>query len=258
MLPPLFLGTGQGVTMADEPTTEKEVKNLEDLTPDPGNANKGTERGHWMLEQSLRFYGAGRSILADKDGTVIAGSKTLEAAADMGLPVRVVDTDGSELVVVRRTDLDLDGEGEKATRARELAYADNRTSEVGLAWDAGQIVADMEAGVDLTGFFFDNELELLVEGRLHDEDDDIGSSDFDPAPEMELQPYEHYDYIVLMFRNIWDWSRAVDLFGLEKKAFTVYNDKGKVSVRKIGMCRVVDGAKALEVLCRLSSQAEGG
>lgn len=244
--------------MADDSGAVKAIETVQDLTPDPGNANKGTERGAWMLEQSLRFYGAGRSILADRDGAVIAGNKTLDAAADIGLPVRVVQTDGAELVVVQRTDLDLDGEGEQAVRARELAYADNRSSEVGLSWDAGQIVADLEAGVDLSGIFLDGELEGIVEGALQDDEDGSASGDYDPVPEMEIQPYEHYDYIVLMFRNTWDWSKAVDFFGLKKAAFSAQDMKGRVSVRKIGLCWVLDGAKAMEALCKSSSPAENG
>ncbi len=50
---------------------------LSDLSPDLRNANLGTERGHAMLERSLQETGAGRSILVDKHGKVIAGNKTL-------------------------------------------------------------------------------------------------------------------------------------------------------------------------------------
>lgn len=42
---------------------EVEVTDLSALTPDDRNANKGTQRGTGMLEDSLRKYGAGRSIL---------------------------------------------------------------------------------------------------------------------------------------------------------------------------------------------------
>ena len=135
-----------------------DIEKIEDLTPDSKNANRGTERGLAILEDSLRKYGAGRSILVDKAGQVIAGNKTLEVAADLGLPVRVVKTDGHELVVVQREDLDLD-DGDKA---RQLAYADNRSSQVGLDWDLERILADVEAGVDLNGLWGENELEMLV------------------------------------------------------------------------------------------------
>jgi hypothetical protein len=112
------------------------------LVPDRENANAGTQRGRGLLEKSLRKLGAGRSILTDKDGNVIAGNKTLETAADIDLPVRIVETDGRELVVVRRTDLDLYSETDK--RGRQLAYADNKISEVDLAWKPEQVAVDFE------------------------------------------------------------------------------------------------------------------
>ena len=83
--------------------------NLSDLTPDPNNANKGTERGNSALEASLQQYGAGRSILLDKNDTIIAGNKTAEMAGQLGMMnVKVVETPGDELVAGRRTDLDLE------------------------------------------------------------------------------------------------------------------------------------------------------
>src|SRR5687767_9698523 len=102
------------------------ITGTDSLVPDKRNANRGTARGHDLLETSLREYGAGRSILVDKNGVVIAGNKTLEAASELGLSVKKVHTTGKQLVVVVRDDLDL--ETDKA--ARELAYADNRVAQV--------------------------------------------------------------------------------------------------------------------------------
>src|SRR5262245_11035635 len=74
---------------------------LTDLRPDGRNANAGTERGRAMVEESLRQYGAGRSILVDRNGCIIAGNTTHEAAVDIGLTDAViVKTDGTKLVVV--------------------------------------------------------------------------------------------------------------------------------------------------------------
>ena len=47
---------------------------INELIPDPKNANKGTKRGNQLVERSLREYGAGRSILIDKHGKIIAGN----------------------------------------------------------------------------------------------------------------------------------------------------------------------------------------
>lgn len=135
------------------------MSKITDLSPDPRNANKGTERGLDMLKTSLREYGAGRSLLLDKHGVVIAGNKTLEAAASVGIErVRVVETDGTEIIAVKRIDLDL----AEDARAKALAVADNRVSEVGLAWDA-EVLNELSAShVELSHLFTNEELALMV------------------------------------------------------------------------------------------------
>lgn len=148
------------------------VKRLADLTPDPRNANRGTERGAGMLEASLRQYGAGRSVLVDKHGVVIAGNKTVEAAASIGLDrVRVIETDGTELVVVQRTDLDL----AQDVHAKALGVADNRVAQVGLEWDAAVLQSLVADGADLSGLFTEKELAEVIQtettGGLTDPDD---------------------------------------------------------------------------------------
>jgi len=145
---------------------------VSDLVLDEHNANKGTERGRYMLDHSLRQYGAGRSILLDKNGRIIAGNKTVEVATDVGIEdVIVVQTDGTKLVAVQRTDLDLDDGDDKA---RQLAYADNRASEVGLQWDPVEVDFDLSNGLDLSWGFQDFELGEIL-GIVHPE----SYSDFD-------------------------------------------------------------------------------
>lgn len=134
-----------------------------ELTPDIANANKGTERGRAALEQSLRQYGAGRSILVDKHGRVIAGNKTLETAAEIGLDdVLLIQTDGRQVVAVQRTDLDL----AKDEQARMLAYADNRVGQIDLDFDAEQLFADMQAGLPLDQLWRKDELDELLAGLV--------------------------------------------------------------------------------------------
>lgn len=140
--------------------TERQIS---DYQQDPANANAGTERGVYMLDTSLERFGAGRSILVDKNGVIIAGNKTGERAADLGITdVIEVETDGKQLVVVKRIDLDLLKDDEH--KARGLAYADNRAGEVGLAWDAEQLLSDIQAGVSLDAFWKPEELEELLQG----------------------------------------------------------------------------------------------
>lgn len=135
-----------------------ETRKLKDLQPDKRNANKGTERGSQMVEESLRSYGAGRSVLIDKHGNIIAGNKTIEGAASIGLEdVIVVPTDGTKIVAVQRTDLDLT----KDKAAKELAIADNRAGQVSLNWDA-DVLKDLAAeDVSLAKFWTSTELEAF-------------------------------------------------------------------------------------------------
>ena len=128
---------------------------LSDLKPDAKNANRGTIRGRKAVAESLSRFGAGRSVLVDKDGKLIAGNKTAEQAAAAGLQddVIVVQSDGSKLVVVQRTDLSLDD-----PKAIALAIADNRTNEVGIEWDPA-ILNELSADLELKPFFTDAELD---------------------------------------------------------------------------------------------------
>lgn len=151
------------------------IETVRDLTPDPRNANRGTERGAGMLETSLREYGAGRSLLVDKHGVVIAGNKTLEAAASIGLQdVVVVPTDGTKLVIVQRTDLDLESD----PRAKALGVADNRVAQVGLDWDTDVLRSLLADGTDLSKMFTEDEIAALLTTVKPD-----GLTDPDDVPE---------------------------------------------------------------------------
>ena len=113
----------------------KKIDTLADLTPDGENFNKHTEFGQKLLEDSLRKFGAGRSVLVDKDGNIIAGNSTTETAAAIGMEdVIVVPTDGKKLVVVQRTDLSLD-----SPEGREMALADNMTALKGIDIDLAKV-----------------------------------------------------------------------------------------------------------------------
>lgn len=153
--------------MADNGTRVTRRK-LSDYKPDPHNANRGTERGVYMLDRSIEEVGLARSIVAAADGTIPAGNKTLQAAADAGIEAVIeVETDGRALVVVKRTDW----ETADAEQARKYAYYDNRASDVDLDFNAAQIMADLEAGIDLSAMFFDDELDELRRVAAIEEDD---------------------------------------------------------------------------------------
>lgn len=119
---------------------KKAITKLSELTPDANNYNKGTEFGGGLIEKSLRKLGAGRSILLDKNGKVIAGNKTLENAVNAGFgdeDLIVVQTTGKQIVAVQRMDLDLD-----SRMGKEMALADNATAKANIEWDTEVLSAD--------------------------------------------------------------------------------------------------------------------
>lgn len=135
--------------------TKLKTNKLSELKFDKINANKHSSKGQKAVENSLQKYGAGRSILVDKDNNIIAGNLTAEVAGQIGLDnIQFVETDGKKLIVVKRTDLDINSK-----TARELAIADNRTSELSLNWDEDALKNLKENfKVDLKDFFSNDEL----------------------------------------------------------------------------------------------------
>ena len=97
---------------------------MQQIKKDPRNYRRHTEAGNDLISQSLAECGAGRSILVDKDGNIIAGNQTFTEAQKLGIPVRVIDIDGSELIAVRRTDL-----GTQDLKRKQLAVIDNLATD---------------------------------------------------------------------------------------------------------------------------------
>lgn len=125
----------------------EQVIDINELTQDQHNFNKGTAKGKKLMNKSLKELGAGRSILLDKNGNIIAGNKTQLAAIEAGIKkVRVIETTGDELVAVKRTDIDIN-----TKKGRELALADNAASRLNLEWDEVELAnaaAEYDIGVE--------------------------------------------------------------------------------------------------------------
>ena len=128
---------------------------LADLVPDPSNRRVHSGRNLDMVREALEAVGTARSIVIDEANVVLAGNGVREAATAAGLTkVRIVDTDGDEVVAVRRRNL-------TDEQKRALALYDNRTAELA-TWDVAQLQADLSAGLDLAPWFTDTELQALT------------------------------------------------------------------------------------------------
>jgi hypothetical protein len=111
-----------------------------DLIHDDKNFNKGSEVGAELIKKSFSKFGAGRSILLDKNNRIIAGNKSVEFS---GIDdVQIVESDGTKLIAVKRTDIDLD-----TPLGREMALADNASAKANIVFDAELIEAELGEAV---------------------------------------------------------------------------------------------------------------
>ncbi|MGA7830662.1 MAG: hypothetical protein WCA21_06870 [Terracidiphilus sp.] len=190
---------------------------LSDLKQDSKNANKGTPRGRKVLASSLEQYGAGRSVLIDRDGNLIAGNKTAQQAANAGIEdVIVVQTDGTQLVAVQRTDLSMDD-----PKALGLAVADNRSSEVGLQWDA-DVLKELSVDLDLQPYFTEAELADLTGTALPDPDDAEDEWDGMPEADNEDVAKRHLTIHFLTEQDVQDFANLIQQSITDKTKYIWY------------------------------------
>ncbi len=150
------------------------ISHIGDIKPAVKNARKRTERGAGMIARSIEENGFGRSVLLAADGSLIAGTGTIDASAEVGLEnVQIVDSDGTRIIAVRRTDVEPGSE-----RAHKLAIADNRTTDLS-EFDPA-ILAELSAEVDLSAFWFDDELAALLADV-----EAVSEPGVDPGPQMD-------------------------------------------------------------------------
>ena len=130
------------------------MTSINSLRPDPKNARKRTNQSAELIEESIKRYGAARSIVIDEDNRILAGNGTIEGAKAAGIKnVRIIETDGSEIIAVKRTGLT---EHEKIG----LALADNRTSDLS-DWDA-EMLHQLSEEHDVSPWFDEEDLAEII------------------------------------------------------------------------------------------------
>ena len=115
--------------------SETKLIDIKELKFDEHNFNRHNDEGMSLLEKSIKENGLGRSILLDKDNNIVGGNGVTEKAIELGkTKVRIIETDGSELIAVKRTDLTLDSE-----QGRKMALADNSVAHANLEWNEEEL-----------------------------------------------------------------------------------------------------------------------
>ena len=134
------------------------MTSIKDLKSDHKNARRRTDRSAELIKESLQRYGAARSIVIDEDNRILAGNGTIEGAKEAGINrIRVIETDGDEVIAVRRTGLT---EEQKVG----LALADNRTADLS-EWDQ-EMLNRLGEQHDISLFFSQDDLDGILETEV--------------------------------------------------------------------------------------------
>lgn len=143
-----------------------------DIKFDKRNYRQHGARNKKLINKSLRDCGAARSIVIDADNSIIAGNGVYAEWTNLHgerPPIRVVETDGREMVVVKRTDIAADSK-----ERQQLAVMDNSTSDLS-EFDYELMQQDMDDatledyGIDMNPVVDKSPVKELPRGNLADD-----------------------------------------------------------------------------------------
>ena len=133
---------------------------IKDLKQDERNYRKHNKKNLDLIKKSVSEVGLGRSVVIDNENEIVCGNG-LVSTLDKNTPIKVIETDGSQLVVVKRTDLKTNDE-----KRKQLAIMDNSTSDSS-EFDLDSLQADFDVeqlqdwGLDLEFEAVDEEKEIV-------------------------------------------------------------------------------------------------
>ena len=154
------------------------MASINDLKSDHKNARRRTDRSSDLIKESLQRYGAARSIVIDEENRILAGNGTIDGAKAAGINrIRIIESEGDEVIAVRRTGLT---EEQKVG----LALADNRTSDLS-EWDL-EMLHRLSEEHELDPWFNQDDLDELL--NVVEVDPIEGNTDPDAAPDAPEEP----------------------------------------------------------------------
>lgn len=131
----------------------------EEIKFDKKNYRTHNDRNKILIKKSLKECGGARSIVIDSENEIICGNGCYEQAQKLKMPVRIIETDGSELIAVKRVDLKTNDE-----KRKQLAIMDNSTSDSS-EFDLESLQADFDVE-QLQDWGLDVEFESLEEQEI--------------------------------------------------------------------------------------------
>jgi len=172
-----------------------------------------------IIRKSLAELGAARSIVVDNENYIIAGNGVFEMSQELGIKTRIVESDGSELIVVKRTDIAADDEKRKL-----LALADNHASDTS------------EFDIDLIASDFD--VEELDAWEFETNIDNDPTKEFNELGDFEFNNnnVQSWKSLIVHFDNETDFNQFKNLLDLkitDKTKSTYFPQKEKEKAPEI-------------------------
>ena len=172
-----------------------------------------------IIRKSLAELGAARSIVVDNENYIIAGNGVFEMSQELGIKTRIVESDGSELIVVKRTDIATDDEKRKL-----LALADNHASDTS------------EFDIDLIASDFD--VEELDAWEFETNIDNDPTKEFNELGDFEFNNnnVQSWKSLIVHFDNETDFNQFKNLLDLkitDKTKSTYFPQKEKEKAPEI-------------------------
>lgn len=196
---------------------------------DKNNYRKHNDKNKSLINKSLSECGAGRSICIDSENEIIAGNGIYEEAQKLNIPVKIIETDGTELIAVKRTDLKADDE-----KRKQLAIMDNSTNDTS-EFDIEKLQAEFSTDV-LNDYGIELDLGKKAENQI--KENTKGEIEF------TNELLEEQNYIVLTFDNQCDWLTACELLDIK----TVKTSDSRDGYMRTGVGRVFKGEQFLRGL----------
>lgn len=171
----------------------EETVDINELEPNPDNPRTIDAETWKHLEESLQKFNLASPLIVNNDYSIIGGHQRYKILKDQGV----------DEVDVRKPDRQLDEEEVEELMIRlnaNLADWDNES----LKNFEEEFLSEIGMEDSLIDSLFEEEEEVEENEEEHE------------IEEMKIKNFEHYDYLVFVFRNDNDFLTALDMFDVEK------------------------------------------
>lgn len=203
----------------------------EEVDPTTLNMNKLNWRVHTdeqrrALSAVLDSVGFVRSILV---------SKRTNNILDGHLRVTLAIAEGEETVPVELVDVN------EAEEAEILATLDPLSA---MAGTDQALLHELMLQFEVDSYDLQAMLDANLNGYVPVDEETLKAPKTQSSlPEMELRPYEHYDYVLVLATSTTEWMALCEKLGLERTKMTRPNGK-----TKIGLGRAIHAKRLLDLL----------